>query len=296
MSTENKVLAFSDIINLNLPETRALYTEHVVTPHKGMETAREKVVKAKETAEQHTKPGSKTVAAMKINYTKWLADGTLPKDTTEKAFFKDAGCAPSGRVLSVAELFIAVCLPLKDAPALLKEEYFDVASGNALEEMAYLVSHEKKISPELWRDSDNVKKGIEALSRPGDAITIIKGVRMIQKGQDKKDAKAKEISLEEALAVIQDAITGAGKLDLEKAAVLFQATYYDMPAKWQNSGIKPETFQKWENNHAMGVALHMDVNAAPAPAETETLEKAATIVAAAKTGKKSKTAELAAAA
>lgn len=260
-----ETLAFANITSLKNEEMFSLYKKYVTSPVEDFKTARETVASC-------VKTGGKVTAALKRLYVQLLASGGLAKDTTEKAFFaENAGGTPPARILAVATLFNAIVLTNgTDGKPLLPEAYYDAASGNALEQFAAVVSHERKQDANKWMESANVKEGLEALSRPGDAISVIKAIRKRQKGTaEKADAETAKATLKEAVKIIAQAIQNAHTLPEQETAELFVATYYTFADLWQaNKEITSAMFDKWNENHQAGVALTMEVKRETVPVET----------------------------
>lgn len=201
---------------------------------------------------------AKIVAAMKRLYVERLNKKEIAADTTFKAYWlQNAGGAIPGRVEALASLFNSLVLTLDaGGKPLLAEEHFDSATVDWLEKANAIVSAAQKKHWDSWKTCDDVLDVVNALSKPGNALKVLKEVRKRQKDAEKSSseentdttpqerAQVVPLTIARAVAFLSAAIKCAGAMPEKDAFELF-CDVLELGDTWGESGLKDETLNKW---------------------------------------------------
>jgi hypothetical protein len=216
---------------------------------------------------------AKVVAALKRDHARLTSDKNsgLAPDTSFKKFFKqNCGGELPGRLETLAAFFNTMCM-VEDGSGkpLLAEDCYDVASVNSLEianKCINSVKERAQAEKRDWRGDNDTLDVINALSKPGDATKKLKEIRKRQnpeKSGDKSgDENAVTLTVESAMAFLLATVKAAGKLPVDKAASLYEATVKfndQLGDAWSESGVSDETLDRWTTNITKGVAVNMEI-------------------------------------
>jgi len=231
---------------LTFTELTQLDAADLFAEAKGISKLSKAVSTATDKFKENLKFSAKVVAAMKRHYTAQVTKREIPADTAFKKYFEQhAGGVVPGRVEALAALFNSLV-----ETGLLKEEHYDCAATDWLEKANAIVAAARDIHKDDWKTCDDVLDVINALSKPGDALKVLKDIRQRQKDAadlaagkavagEGDDATAKEravLTLEVAVAFV--------KMHLSQAAAATKArqlelltSMYEMNDAWDQSDL-----------------------------------------------------------
>ena len=232
---------------------------------KGIAKLSKSVTSATEKFKENLKFSAKVVAAMKRHYTKQVADRAIPADTAFKKYFEQhAGGVVPGRVEALAALFNSLV-----ETGLLKEEHYDCAATDWLEKANAIVAGARATHKDDWKTCDDVLDVINALSKPGDALKVLKDIRKRQKEAEDiaagkvaaGETTAREttpLTLDVAVAFITASFMAAGDAEKSRQAQLCGALFKINDA-WANNDLTDNRRAELDNQ----VQYNLDHNLAP---------------------------------
>ena len=236
---KDQKLTYAEIIALTVVERYALMSD---TMKLG-----KKVVETRDNYRAVTPASAKVVAALKRDHAKLKDDKIIAPDTSFAEFFaQNCGGKLPGRMETLATFFNSMCLVDDGGKPLLPEAFYDAASVNSLEIASKCLNHAKKLAQDAktdWRGHNDTLDVINALSMPGDATKKLKEIRKRQNpeksGTESGDENAVALTVETAMAFLLAAVKSSGKLPVDKAASLYEATVKfndQLGDAWSESG------------------------------------------------------------
>ncbi len=254
----NEKLTFTELVKL-APADLFGYAKDTIKLKKAVATATDKF-------KENLKFSAKVVAAMKRYYTEQVNARNIPGDTAFKDYFEqNAGGTVPGRIEALSALFNSLV-----ETGLLKEEHYDCAAVDWLEKANAIVADARKKHGDKWKSCDDVLDVINALSKPGDALKVLKDIRKRQKDEaaiaegkaaagepaETKTRESTPLTLEVAVAFITASFGAAGNATKARQLELC-AALYEMNDAWEQNDLtvnrKDELDAQIRKAQALGV-------------------------------------------
>ena len=255
-----------DEIKLTFTELTKLDPADLFEQAQGVSSMDKAIKTATDRFKKNLKFSAKVVAAMKRLYTTKVNARDIPGDTSFKEYFKqNAGGTVPARIEALAALFNSLV-----ETNMLSEANYDAAAVDWLEKANAIIAAARKLHGDKWKTCDEVLDVINALSKPGDALTALKEIRKRQSdaeaiaegktaagGEETKARESTPLTLDVAVAYLAALFSDAANASKARQAELC-ASLFKVNDAWANNDLTENRRSELDNQVAYNLEHNLD--------------------------------------